>query len=438
MSARAGRSRSGWDTEPATSSRMAAGRRPGTCRGPDPAGSTTWAPRPGWRRCWPAATRSTRPRPCCCGRGWTPSRAGWRRRATDSAPRRPRSRTIRLPTRRRSGGSCRIWRSGLTGNNLARMRIAAIQLDARVSAIAANLEACERLADRAAADGAEAIALPEFFTTGVGFVAELADAALAPDGAATELLRSLARRHSALVGGSFLCRDEDGEVRNAFLLATREGEIAGRHDKDLPTMWENALYVGGHDDGVIEADGLSIGAAVCWELMRTQTVRRLRARIDLALTGSGWWSFSDNWPPREIWRRRERANHALAVRAAEQFALFIGAPVAHAAHCGELRCPMPWLPIPYRGRFEGGARVVAANGRVLAARDRDQGEGFAIAEVEPGRRQPQREIPDRFWLHRRGATAVLAWNYQRLHGRRWYRDHVAGRPAREVRPHVPA
>jgi predicted amidohydrolase len=318
------------------------------------------------------------------------------------------------------------------------MRIAAVQLDAQVGDIEANLEACERLADRAAADGAEAIVLPEFFTTGVGFVEELADAALSPHGAATELLRSLARRHDAMVGGSFLCRDDDGEVRNAFLLVTRDGEIAGRHDKDLPTMWENALYVGGDDDGVIEANDLSVGAAVCWELMRTRTVRRLRGRVDLALTGSGWWSFSENWPPQGLWRRRERANHALAVRAAEEFALFIGAPVAHAAHCGELRCAMPWLPLLYRGRYEGGARVVAADGRVLASRDRDQGEGFAIADVEPGRAQALREIPARFWLHRRGATAVLAWNYQRAHGRLWYRKHVRGRPARAVRPRVPA
>ena len=318
------------------------------------------------------------------------------------------------------------------------MRVAAIQLEARVGDVEANLEACERLGDQAGSAGAEAIVLPEFFTTGVGFVEELADAALAPDGAASELLRSLARRHGALVGGSFLCRDVDGEVRNAFLLATADGEIAGRHDKDLPTMWENSLYVGGDDDGVIEADGdgLNIGAAVCWELMRTQTVRRLRGRIDLALTGSGWWSFSENWPPQAIWRRREAANRALALRAAEQFALFVGAPVAHAAHSGELRCPMPWSPLPYRGRFEGGARIVDAAGSVLAVRDREDGEGIAIADVEPGRRRPLREPPDRFWLHRRGATAAFAWNYQRLHGRPWYRRHVAGRPPRRVRTPV--
>jgi predicted amidohydrolase len=318
------------------------------------------------------------------------------------------------------------------------MRVAAVQLEARLADVEANLEACERLGDRAGREGAECIVLPEFFTTGVGFDERLADAALAPDGAATELLRDLARRHGAIVGGSFLCRDPDGDVRNAFLVVTSDGEVAGRHDKDLPTMWENALYVGGSDDGVIEAGELTVGAAVCWELMRSQTVRRLRGRIDIALTGSGWWSMSSNWPPAAMWRRLERANHERALRAAEAFALYVGAPVVHAAHAGPLECEMPWMPLPYRGRFEGGAIVADADGRVLARRDRDEGEGVAIAEVEPGRRPPLREPPDRFWLHDRGAIAAFTWEYQRLHGRPWYRRNVAGRPPREVRPRVPA
>ena len=82
------------------------------------------------------------------------------------------------------------------------MRVAAIQLEALPADVDANLQASERLCDEAAARGAEAIVLPEFFTTGIGFLPELVDAALPPDGAATKLLQALARRHGALVGGS--------------------------------------------------------------------------------------------------------------------------------------------------------------------------------------------------------------------------------------------
>jgi len=120
------------------------------------------------------------------------------------------------------------------------MRVAAVQLEVALADVRTNLAACESLARDAARDGAEAIALPEFFTTGAAFVPELAGAALAPDGAATQMLLRIARDEGVLVGGSFLCRDADGEVRNAFFLAGPDG-LLGRHDKDLPTMWENAL-----------------------------------------------------------------------------------------------------------------------------------------------------------------------------------------------------
>ncbi len=312
------------------------------------------------------------------------------------------------------------------------MRVAAVQMEAIVGDLDANLAQAERLGDEAAAGGAEWIALPEFFSTGIGFVPELADAALAPDGAAAELMLSLARRSGAGVSGSFLCRDPDGEVRNAVLVVTPDG-VAGRHDKDLPTMWENAFYVGGAegDDGVIDAGDLTVGVAVCWELMRTQTVRRMAGRVDLVAGGSGWWSIPP-WPPRSVMRRLEAKNAATAWRSIEAFSRLIGAPFVHGAQAGTLECAMPWSPLAYEGHFQGGAAVIDAEGRVLARRDRREGAGIASAEISPGRGEPLDQPPERFWLHERGAFAALAWNYQRVHGRRWYPRHVSGRPPARI------
>ena len=307
------------------------------------------------------------------------------------------------------------------------MRVAAVQLEVVVADVPANLAACESLAREAARAGAEAIALPEFFTTGAAFVPELAGAALAPDGAATQMLIRVARDEGVLIGGSFLCRDSDGEVRNAFQLAGPDG-LLGRHDKDLPTMWENALYVGGDDDGVIEAGELTIGAAVCWEFMRSGTARRLRGRVDLVLGGSNWWSIPA-WPPAAITRRAEARNAATAARAPRTFGRYVGAPVVHAATTGAFSCPVPELPMAtYRGHFEGGAQISDAGGRVLARRDRHDGPGFVIADVEARRSQPHEPVPDRFWLHRRGAIAATSWHIQRILGRPWYRRNVRGRP----------
>src|SRR3546814_3951842 len=61
-------------------------------------------------------------------------------------------------------------------------------------------------------------------------------------------------------------------------------------------MWENAFYIGGADDGVWETGIGTLGAAVCWELVRHQTIRRMQGRVQFAMTGTHWWTMPENWP----------------------------------------------------------------------------------------------------------------------------------------------
>ncbi len=308
--------------------------------------------------------------------------------------------------------------------------MAAVQLEAALGDVDRNLAECERLAREAAREGAELVALPEFFSTGAAFLREVADGARPLDGEPAQLLRRVAREAGIFLGGSFLCRDADGEVRNAYLLAGPDGEIRGRHDKDLPTMWENALYVAGADDGIIEAGPFTAGAAVCWEFMRSRTAQRLQGKVDVVVGGSNWWSVP-LWKPRAVSERWQRANAATALRAPSTFGRLVGAPVVHGAISGRFSCPMPEMPgVTYRGHFQGGALIADPDGSVLAYRPGTEGSGFVVAEVAVGRVAPRAPIPPRYWLHRRGPLPAMAWSTQRLHGRRWYRRHVRtrGRP----------
>lgn len=86
------------------------------------------------------------------------------------------------------------------------LRVAAVQLEPVVGDVEANLDRAERLARRAADAGAEVIVLPEFFTTGMAFLAQVGGGALPADGAATEMLARVASAKRVMVGGSFLCR----------------------------------------------------------------------------------------------------------------------------------------------------------------------------------------------------------------------------------------
>jgi hypothetical protein len=122
----------------------------------------------------------------------------------------------------------------------------------------------------------------------------------------------------------------------------------------------------------------------------------------------------------------EERNARTALRAPATFGRLAGAPVVHAAISGAFRCRMPELPwISYAGRFEGGALIAAADGTVLALRREEEGSGLALADLEIGRVPPAERVPRRYWLHRRGLLPALAWNTERLHGRRWYRRHVS-------------
>src|SRR5699024_12645861 len=91
------------------------------------------------------------------------------------------------------------------------------------------------MVNEAGKKGAKWIILPEFFTTGMAFNPRIVEAIQPPNGKALHLLLQLAKRYQAYVGGSFIVRDEDGEVRNAFFLASPRG-VVGRNEKEIPTM----------------------------------------------------------------------------------------------------------------------------------------------------------------------------------------------------------
>ncbi|MHA6794390.1 carbon-nitrogen hydrolase family protein [Pseudonocardia bannensis] len=304
-------------------------------------------------------------------------------------------------------------------------RVAAVQMQAVLGDVDANLAQAERLVSEAARNGAEWIALPEFFTSGVAFLPAVAAAAQPLDGPAVRAMQEWAAAHDVLLSGSLLVRDDDGDVRNAVLLVDGTG-IRGRHDKDLPTMWENALYVGGSDDGVVDVDGTTIGLAVCWELTRRQTVTRLAGRVDVVLGGSGWWTVP-SWQPRRVFDAWDAANTARAAEAPGRFARHVGAPVVHASHSGEVSCPMPGLPLNYRGRYVPATGVWAADGTALAVAPTPEPQ-VVLADL-PLRRATPVPPPASYWLTPPGPLPLFAWHQQRWHGRRWYAKHQRSAPA---------
>lgn len=307
--------------------------------------------------------------------------------------------------------------------------VAAIQLEAVVGDVAENLSRIEQMVDEACAAGAQLVAVPEFCTSRLPFDPAAHEAVLPTDSAALKLYRDLARRHQVHIGGSWLVAEGD-QVFNRYHFVQPDGFVH-THDKDLPTMWENAFYGPARegDDGAFETPLGGVGVAVCWELIRSQTVRRLLGRIDVAVTGTHWWTMPSNWG-NAVDRGLAtigQYNRYLSENAPVEFARRLGVPVLQASHCGHFRTGFLTVPglsnaLPYDTHFVGATQIVDAAGHVLAQRRTDEGPGVVRARIELGAQEPVTELEDRFWIPELPWFLKAYWHHQNACAKRYYRQ----------------
>lgn len=329
-------------------------------------------------------------------------------------------------------------------DSTSELTVAAVQMDAPAGEVTANVEQAERLARDALEAGAQVVGLPEFFTSRVCLDDVVWDAVLPPDNQAVAMLESLATEYEATIGGSMLVA-RNGDVYNTYCLVGPDGEVQ-THDKDIPTMWENAFYVGGGDDGVVETQHGTAGLGVCWELIRQQTLDRLAGCVQYAITGTHWWSLPDNWPLVDtLFGSVRQYNRYLSENAPVEFARALRIPVIHASHCGEFESRFLLYPgdergLPYRTSFVGATQIVDADGHVLASRSTDDGPGFVTATIEVPSEPPTNPpgtqyAADRFWVPNLTAFHRLYWAHQNACGKAYYRtnkeDHLSERARAE-------
>jgi predicted amidohydrolase len=282
-----------------------------------------------------------------------------------------------------------------------RIRAAAVQLDSVVGDVAANMAKVEALVKTAAATGARLIAIPEFFTTQLPNDARAHGAVLKTDNVALDMLKRLARRHSCWMGGSMLVAEGEG-IFNRYHFVEPDGRVHV-HDKDLPTMWENAFYQAGSDDGAWQTGLGGVGAGVCW------------------------WTLPFNWGPiTRVLASVGALNQRLSENAPSEFARRVGVPVLQASHCGRFRTEFMLVPgltrgLSYETEFVGCTQIVDGHGNVLAKRRTQEGPGVVSAEIELGPVQPARAIDSGFWMPSLPWTMRLYWHQQNVWGRSYYR-----------------
>jgi predicted amidohydrolase len=126
--------------------------------------------------------------------------------------------------------------------------------------------------------GAEFVLLPEFFTSAIGFSEHMLDVAI-QNRQALKWIKQWAAEYRVTIGGSYNSFDRENAF-NLFSLVFPNGEIY-EHRKDIPTQFENCYYTNGDEYNVLATPIGNIGVALCWEMIRYDTLKRISGKVDL-------------------------------------------------------------------------------------------------------------------------------------------------------------
>lgn len=155
---------------------------------------------------------------------------------------------------------------------------------------------------------------------------------------------------------------------------------------------------GGNDDGVLETPAGTVGVALCWEMVRSGTAKRLSRKIQRLLAGSTRWTLLDeanaDHPLRAV-------NVQMLPETPPRIARLLGVPVVHASHAGPFEgFDSPELrDVPYRSVYLGETMITDVAGNLLARMGREDGAGVIMADVGlPVDPNSLEAILERFWL----------------------------------------
>ena len=254
------------------------------------------------------------------------------------------------------------------------MKIAALQMVSTTS-VETNLAAARRLIAHAAGDGAELVALPEYFCLmGSKDRDKLAVAEAAGEGPIQSMLADAAREHGVwVIGGTLPIRSNDPErVLNSNCVYAPDGSLAARYDKIHLFRYDNGREH--YDEGVaiqagdtptaVQAGAIRVGLSVCYDLRFPELYREL--------------SFTAGQKPCDLISVPAAFTHTTGLAHWE---------LLLRARAVENQCYV--IAAAQGGRHENGRRtfghsmVVDPWGEVLAVVD--EGEGVAMAELDPAR-----------------------------------------------------
>ena len=317
------------------------------------------------------------------------------------------------------------------------VRIAAVQMDVRPAPTAERLARAHELVRNAARSSAQLVVLPELFNTGYAYTAANFQLAESLEEVSVSWMRQTAAELNIHLAGSILLR-ENGDIYNALLLFSPRGQM-WRYDKRYPWAWERGYFRERKNSmTVAQTDVGDWGMLICWDIGHPALWRQYAGRVDGMLVVScppegtnptyhfpdgRQITFDDLGPMMAA--LKGSGNRVFGDMLNQQTA-WLGVPCVNSGAAGYCHTPLPrgrasllsLLPLaPANARYLWSAdrvqmscvmiaacKIVDAEGKVVAQRAPDTGEGFAIADVNLA---PTRPVP----LGAQPVTSLGWWAY---------------------------
>jgi predicted amidohydrolase len=251
-------------------------------------------------------------------------------------------------------------------------RVASVRFGPEIGEVAANRRASVTAIERAAAEGARLVVLPELASSGYSFAdaAEARASAEPVPGPTTRAWQEVAARLEVVIVGGICELDEQGRSRNTVVVVDESG-VCGRYRKLHLWGREQYLFVAGDErPPVVETSVGRIGLGICYDLWFPELSR------DLAVRGAEILAFPSN----------------LSASPAQDGLPHLDVVVAIAtAHVNRVHLVVADRCRTERGHeWLGAALVVDADGNLLAGPPAGTDEAMAVATIDPARARSKR------------------------------------------------
>jgi len=284
----------------------------------------------------------------------------------------------------------------VTDNTSLDLKVAAIQTRSTPGDVEANIRQATLLVERAAAQGARVVVLPELFSCGYQPSKHVWAAAEPREGPTARWLMSLGRRLDIYVGAGSV--ESDGaDIFNVFVLANPRGEIAGRAYK---ANAEANVFERGRREHVIETPIGRIGIGICADNQFASHLQLMHEReVDIILMPHAWPT-----PFRAAGVVSEADVAGQQRRLIELpllYARSLGVPVVFVNQIGPLLRVggiLGRLMAPDTWRLRGQSRIVNSDGSLLAALDDQEGVLVATVCLDPASKRYEEPQTYGGWL----------------------------------------